>query len=135
MTSTIRIDNIKPTAKSLVITSNGKEYFAKKNSGLDGMAGSTIEAETEASDYNGKHYVWIQKWKKAEAAPAAPAPAPRSEPQPSFNADGINLAFLPFVSNCVAHAIQAGKVETPQELQRWAQAAYSAANSLKDVPF
>lgn len=124
MSSTIFIESIKPTAKSLVIKSGGKEYFAKKDSGLDGKVGSTIEAETKQSNYNGKDYVWIEKWKAASNA----APA-----QGSFNPTGINLAFLPFVSNVVAHAIQCGRIESPAEIQAWADAAYTAANNLSDA--
>lgn len=126
MSSTLLITAIKPTAKSLVITAGGREYFAKKDSGLDGKIGLTIEAETKQSNYNGKDYVWIEKWKTASGAPAAPA-------QASFTAAGINLAFLPFVSNVVAHAIQCGRIETPTEIQAWADAAYTAASNLSDA--
>lgn len=126
MSSTIFIESIKPTAKSLVIKSGGREYFAKKDSGLDGKVGSTIEAETKQSNYNGKDYVWIEKWKAASSA------AP-TQPQGSFTPTGINVAFLPFVSNVVAHAIQCGRIENPAEIQAWADAAYTAANNLSDA--
>jgi hypothetical protein len=132
--TTLHIDSIKPTAKSLVLTCAGKEYFAKKDSGLDGKVGSTIEVETKASDYNGKSYVWIEKWKTApNGAAAAPA-------QGSFTASGVNLAFLPFVSNIVAHAIQAGYIQMPADIQKWASTAYSVAHDLKagpddDIPY
>lgn len=146
MTSTVIIEQVKLSAsgKSLSVKASGRNYFAKKESGLMDKLGWTIEAETEESapKDGGKPFVWITKWKKADAATAsapaaAPAPAAASAPaqQPSFSAEGINLAFLPFVSNCVAHAIQAGRIETPHDIQKWAQGAYSAANSLKDVPY
>lgn len=123
MSSTIFIESIKPTAKSLVIKSGGREYFAKKDSGLDGKVGSTIEAETKQSNFNGKDYVWIEKWKAASNATPAPA----------VTATGINLSFLPFVSNVVAHAIQCGRIENPADIQAWADAAYTAAANLSDA--
>lgn len=125
--TTLHIDSIKPTAKSLVLSCGGREYFAKKDSGLDGKVGATIEADTKQSNYNGKDYVWIEKWKIASNG-ATPQAA-----QPSFTAAGINLAFLPFVSNVVAHAIQCGRIETPTEIQAWADAAYTAASNLSDA--
>lgn len=128
MSSTIHIESIKPTAKSLVITSGGREYFAKKDSGLDGKIGSTIEAETKSSDYNGKSYVWIEKWKMAASGAAPTPPAPQ---QVSFSPTGVNLAFMPFVSNVVAHAIQCGRIESPADIKRWAMTAYDVASSLK----
>lgn len=135
MTSTIRIDSIKPTAKSLVIKSGATEYFAKKDSGLDNKVGSTIEAETKQSNYNGKDYVWIEKWKMASSAPQQDSNSQNSRNAPvqqgAFTATGVNLAFLPFVSNCVAHAIQCGQITEPSQISRWANAAYDAASSLK----
>lgn len=122
--NTIHIDSIKPTAKSLVLKCGDREYFAKKDSGIS--AGMTIEAETKTSEYNGKSYVWVEKWKQASNGSAAPQSAPQ-------DASGVNMAFMPFVSNVVAHAIQAGRIQTPDDLGKWAQAAYTTAHGL--LPF
>jgi hypothetical protein len=37
---------------------------------------------------------------------------------------------MPFVSNVVAHAIQVGTIKTPEEISKWAKAAYDAAQAL-----
>lgn len=133
MTSAIRIDSVKPapSGKSLIVKSGEKSYFAKLDSGID--QGMTIEAETKASEYNGKTNIWIEKWRRiGNGAAAAPAQQTAS---PEAPASGINMAFMPFVSNVVAHAIQAGHVQAPGDIQKWAQSAYSTALSLEKVPF
>lgn len=135
MTSIVTIDSIKPTAKSLVIKAGAREYFAKKDSGLDAAAGWTIEADTKASDFNGKSYVWIEKWKRVASPSSAPPSENHTEPE-RFTATGVNMAFLPFVSNVVAHAIAAGRIEGPADIHGWANAAYATAQKLGEpVPF
>lgn len=114
----LTVERIKPTQKSIVVTAGGKEYFAKKDSGI--TAGMTIEAETEDSEYNGKNYCWIKKWKQmASAAPAASTGGSTSG-QTSGN------VWLPFASNTVAHAINAGLIQTPEQVKLWAAAAKQA---------
>jgi len=123
----LSIESVKPTAKSLVLKAGGKEYFAKKDSGIS--QGMTIDAETKASDYNGKTYVWVEKWKPATAATQTQAGT-------SGPALGSAAAFMPFVSNTVAHAISAGLITAPNQIAVWANAAYVAAVRLgEDVPF
>lgn len=137
MSTTIQILNVKtaPSGKSLIVEVAGRKdgYFAKLDSGL--QAGMTVEAETKASEYNGKTSWWIDKWSRAANGGGAPSgvqqPLAPGQPQGSFSPTGINLAFLPFVSNCVAHAIQCGRIETPADIARWANAAYEAAHNLK----
>ena len=142
--TTISILNVKraPSGKSLIVEVAGRKegYFAKLDSGLE--AGMTVEAETKASEWKGKTSWWIEKWKNAPATGLGQAPASgqQTRPDPSqtggegrFTAEGINLAFLPFVSNVVAHAIAAGKVEGPAEISAWADAAYTAACNLRDA--
>lgn len=114
-----------PSGKSLTVKAGGKDYFAKKDSGL--QAGMVIEAETKVSDYNGKSNVWIEKWK----AVAADTPT-----QTAGTNNGNTAAYMPFVSNTVAHAISAGLITDPAKIQEWANAAYIAAVKLgDDVPY
>ena len=122
----LNIESIKQTPKSIVLKAGGKEYFAKKDSGIS--AGMTIEAETEASDYNGKTYTWVKKWTPAKTAEAAGT---------SSVVGGNNvLPYMPFVSNVVAHAISAGIVTAPDMIESWAKAAFLAARALEsDCPF
>lgn len=122
----LNIESIKPTAKSLVLKAGGKEYFAKKDSGIS--SGMTIEAETEESEYNGKTYVWVKKWKPVQAVAAA-----IQTPQAGTN---VTPWWMPFVSNVTAHAIQAGIIQTPSQIEAWAVAARNAAHKLEtDVPY
>jgi hypothetical protein len=103
------------TGKSLRVKANGEWYGAKKDSGI--TAGTTIEAEVSDGDY-GK---WIDKWKAVEGpngskpAPHVPTGAP---------------AWGNFVSNQVAHAIQAGLITSPDQIKVWAAAAKTAYEEL-----
>lgn len=125
----ITIDKIKPNEKSLVVTAGGKDYFAKKDSGI--TAGMTIDVETEDSEYNGKNYCWIKKWKAMAAqTPDQPASPPKGQQA------STGLWWMPFVSNVTAHAIQAGLITEPRQLEGWATAARNAAHKLDtDIPF
>ena len=114
----LSVSAVKPLAKSLAITAGGKEYLAKKDSGI--TSGMTIEAEVEDSDYNGKSYHWIKKYKTVNGS-AAPSAAP---------AAGNGTAWLPFASNTVAHAINAGLIKDPSEVKQWAAAAKQAFEEL-----
>ena len=111
----LSVSAVKPLAKSLAITAGGKEYLAKKDSGI--TSGMTIEAEVEDSDYNGKTYHWIKKYKAVNGS-AASATA------------GNGTAWLPFASNTVAHAINAGLIKDPSEVKQWAAAAKQAFEEL-----
>ena len=122
----LNIESIKPTAKSLVLKAGGKEYFAKKDSGI--LAGMTIEAEVKDSDYNGKTYTWVQKWTQAK-------PPENAGTLPTVGGNQV-LPYMPFVSNVVAHVISAGIVTAPNMIESWAKAAYLAAKALEsDTPF
>lgn len=122
----INIDNVTPKAKSLFIKAGGKDYFAKLDSGL--TAGMSIDAEIEETTYNNKQYFWIQKWKpiqSAEHRAAAQAATPGSP---------MNLPYMPFVSNTVAHAIAAGRIENPTQIAPWVKACIEALRDI-DTPF
>lgn len=117
----LSIESVKPTStgKSLIVKAGGKDYFAKPGCGI--QVGMTIDAETKDSQFNGKTNTWIEKW-KATAATTTP---------PGTNAQGA-AAYMPFVSNTVAHAISAGLIQNPSQITAWANAAYVAAVRLGD---
>ena len=46
-----------------------------------------------------------------------------------------DVIFLPMTSNVVAHAIQAGLITKPEDLQKWADSAFQAAKSALEVPY
>lgn len=128
MQLTIEAVKTNPSGKSLTVKAGGKDYFAKTNSGIS--PGMTIEAETKVSDYNGKSNVWIEKWKAV--AEATQTPQAGTKP-PAAN--GSAPWWMPFVSNTVAHAIQAGIIQTPNQIDAWAVAARLAAQKLEtDIP-
>src|SRR5687767_5157285 len=97
--------------KSLIVVAGGKDYFAKKDAGI--QQGMTIEATTEDSAYNGKTYTWIQSWSPVAGAPT-PAPAAAAKPNGSSGSVGGSPVWLPMASNAVAHAIAAGLIKDPK---------------------
>jgi hypothetical protein len=121
----LTIESIKtnPSGKSCVVKASGKDYFAKPNIGL--AAGMTIDAETEVSEYNGKQNVWIKKYKAVNGS-AAPQEAARNVEGKAATPAGAAPVWANFVSNQVAHAIQAGLITDPSHIKLWAAAAKQA---------
>jgi len=119
----LHIESAAPTktGKSLIVKAGGKDYFAKKDSGI--QSGMTIEADIEESEYNGKTNFWIKAWKPTEA---------QADTQQPTGTNGVN--WMPFASNTVAHAITAGLIKSPDEIKAWVFAAKEAAEEAT-VPF
>lgn len=145
------------SGKSLRVKLGGTWYGAKLDSGLNGQLGKMIEAEIRTTD---KYGPWIDKWLPSAAPQASPpsaGPSPSSQPAGAAPHErqyaepakpGVPLAsapwWMPFVSNCCAHAIQAGHCQTPAALKTWALGAKEAARALvsqtpatqdEDIPF
>jgi hypothetical protein len=114
----LTVESVGPSksGKALRVKAGGDWYGAKKDSGLS--AGMTIEADVSDGEY-GK---WIDKWKavngSAQHTPDAGAKAPA--------AAGAAPMWGNFVSNQVAHAIQAGLITDPSQIKLWAAAAKQA---------
>ena len=136
------------TGKSLRVMLGGTWYGAALDSGLADKKGSMIVAEIET----GKYGPWIKKWLPStdNAAPQVPvahagtppplpaAAAPYTrEPQYAEPAKPGTVApyWLPMASNVVAHAIAAGKIETPAAIKTWVQAVKNAVENVDDIPF
>jgi hypothetical protein len=122
----LTIESIKtnPSGKSCMVKAGGQDYFAKPNIGLS--VGMVIDAETEVSEYNGKQNVWIKKYKAVNGS-AAPQESAKplgavGTPSPA----GAAPVWANFVSNQVAHAIQAGLITDPSHIKVWAAAAKQA---------
>ena len=111
------------TGKSLRVKANGDWYGAKKDSGI--TAGMAIDAEIEDGDY-GK---WIKAY-KANAAPQEAATSASRREGPSAPPAGAAPIWANFVSNQVAHAIQAGLITDPGQVKLWAAAAKQAFEEL-----
>lgn len=116
----LTIESVKPTksGKSLGVKASGKEYLAKTDSGL--TVGMVIEAETETSEYQGKSYTWINKYK------------PVAAPQTSHSNGGAPV-WLPMASNVVAHALNAGVIKEPTEVKAWVLAVRDAVEGGPEI--
>lgn len=79
--------------------------------------GQTYDVKTEDQTW-GETTVQVVTAINAAAAPA------------SGNGHGSERWYMPFVSNTVAHAIAAGRIEGPQDIKQWAAAAKQAAEEL-----
>lgn len=121
----LTIESVGPSksGKALRVKAGGKWYGAKKDSGL--TAGTTIEAEVSDGEYG----LWIDKYKPVNggAAPQSAVPARAATPVGSAVAAPV---WANFVSNQVAHAIQAGLITTPEQIKLWAAAAKQAFTEL-----
>jgi hypothetical protein len=97
------------------------------------MIGQEIIFEPSMTQYQGKDYYWINDYQESDRAttPAGQA-MDQAVPRETQRDDVI---FLPMTSNIVAHAIQAGLITKPEELGKWADAAFSAAKSALEIPY
>ncbi len=59
-------------------------------------------------------YKWIKTWGFAPTGTSAQAPT-------NGQAHTIDAAYLPFISNTVAHAIAHGLIKEPQQIRAWVQ--------------
>ena len=98
-----------------------KFYGANFDSKLDGAVGKAIDFKFDEGDFG----PWIQSWGYATTAVASnPAQVGTA---PHANGDRF---YMPFVSNTVAHAIAAGLIKNPADLNLWARAAHDVAVAL-----
>lgn len=127
----LTVETVGPSksGKALRVKAGGKWYGAKKDSGI--TAGTTIDAETSTGDYGD----WIDKWKPSNGSAAPQASGVSNAPSGSPNSSrdhpaGAAPAWLPFASNTVAHAINAGIIKEPSDVKAWAAAAKQAYTEL-----
>ena len=122
---TLTIDAVtdSKTGKSLRVKAGEDWYGANKDSGL--TKGMTVEAEVSDGEY-GK---WIDKWKPTNGS-AEPQVSPKTQVERTGAAPSPSVVSAPvwgnFVSNQVAHAIQAGLITDPSQIKLWAAAAKQA---------
>jgi hypothetical protein len=136
ITGTVQAVEDGSSGKTLRVQVNN-QWFSSKDFGMRGAIGQVITFTPSSSEFRGKTYYWINDYTQGTTG-ASPANG-QGQAKPAANTD--NLAYLPMTSNLVAHAIAAGKIETPSEIRSWAQAAFEAARSLiegepsDDIPF
>jgi hypothetical protein len=127
------------SGKALRVQVNG-QWFSSKDFGIRDQVGTVITFTPSSSEYRGKTYWWINDYNVGTTGTtraASPAAAPAAT-------NNEAMAFLPMTSNLVAHAIAAGRIETPEQIAAWARAAFNAAKNLvtntdedfdDDIPF
>lgn len=125
------------SGKSRRVKLSGSYYGSYLDSGIETQIGKLIEAEIVTLDKGGP---WIKAWKPSAAPQAIPAAPVQPGPldggkvykyaEPS---DNVQPWYMPFVSNTVAHAIAAGKCETPEAVNQWALKAAQVAVAVKEA--
>jgi hypothetical protein len=124
--------------KSYGVEIDGRSYYAKKDSGIHVVPiGSLLQCETSTSEYKGKTNHWIDSF-TVLGSPAASVSAPASAtvaesggtaaPQAPRAHSGSGYQEwhgipMPFVSNIVASAIQAGQIKEPSDMVKWVTCA------------
>jgi len=130
------------SGKSLRVLVNG-QWYSTNNWALEQCIGRTIQFEVGTSEYMGSTVFWAND---AELVTDVAAPEPQhpqhpqqgggqqvkssSPPPKQMTASVENMAFMPFVSNTVAHAIQAGAIKNPEDIYAWAYKAFNTAKNL-----
>ena len=119
-----KVESVAPTksGKALRVRIAGNYYNAFLDSGIDKVVGQTIDFQVTPDKGYGPG---IGQWGPAVNQPPASAPQAPNSP-----AGGGDRFYMPFVSNVVAHAIAAGRIQNPTDLSAWAKAAYDAAQAL-----
>ena len=119
------VEKCNPTksGKAYRVLLNGTWYGAFLDSGLDKAVSKTIDCQITPGKAG--YGDTIGQWTYAQGQTAAPQTAPAAQ-------QGIpgDRFYMPFVSNVVAHAIAAGRIQTPADLNQWAKSAYDAAQAL-----
>jgi hypothetical protein len=126
------------SGKTIRVQVNG-QWFSSKEFGLRDMAGQVITFTPSTSEYRGKTYYWVNDYNVGTTGTTTTTPT--GQPAPVVDAQA--MAFLPMTSNLVAHAITAGQITEPREIDAWARAAFNAAKNLvldangydDDIPF
>jgi hypothetical protein len=139
------------SGKSYSVMIGGARYSAKLDSKIDQAMGKAIDFSVDPSDYKGTTINWVRDWdfdrNPAQETTTLGAIVPAS----AKVATPVDRFYMPFISNVIAHAIQAGLIKDPTQLGPWARAAYRLAvveldrafeekkgkfeDSMSDVPF
>ena len=131
------VTEVKPSTsgKSYAATIGGARYSAKLDSRLEQAVGKPIDFTIDSSEYKGKVINWVATWDYDRGtASVGPPQAPASIPaQTVLRSNPPDRWYMPFISNTVAHAIQAGLVKDSPSLSQWASAAYRAAMQIENA--
>lgn len=109
--------DLSKTGKSYRVKVGDAWYGAKKDTGIEQMRGKLIKFTVESGEYG----QWITDPEVVSGGPAAA----NSSVGPSSD-----RFYMSFVSNVVAHCIQAGLIKEPKDIGSWAKAAHDTAQAL-----
>ena len=120
------------SGKAWRVMIDGRWFGAKFDSKIDSIPiGGRVDF---LYDTDPKYGDWITTWGPDTSPP--PTQAPVAPPrQSSGHNEPKDRYWLPFVSNQVAHAIAAGRIQEPGQMLPWAKAAYTAVTNLEGPEF
>jgi hypothetical protein len=105
-------------------------WYSAARTDISGMQpGMKIEFEGNQFTTDSGRQMWgLNKWKvMRNAVTGAPQQASNGGVLPfSVTGPGLDVTMLPFISNTIAHAIQAGLIKTPADLAPWVMGAKTA---------
>ena len=116
MIGTVQSCDKSKSGQSWRVKIDGKYYGAKFDSHLETAINRKIDFFAKPTDFGD----WIESWAYSTDQPLAGSPSPANTAVKPSNGDRW---WLPFVSNQVAHAIAAGRIQTPADMNAWAKAA------------
>jgi hypothetical protein len=109
------------------VTIDGTIYSASKVDLGTMRAGDVIEFDSNSSVYNGATVWFLNAWKLVEgAAKYAQASNVPGTPPPAISQTGWSESERLTISNWVAHAIGAGVIKEPEQIEKWVTAARNA---------
>tara|TARA_Y100000401_G_scaffold106411_1_gene99886 strand:- start:239 stop:673 length:435 start_codon:yes stop_codon:yes gene_type:complete len=142
LTGKITAAEMSPSGKSIKVTVEGvhgeedKLFAQKANIKLMEMVGQTIQYSVRESEWDGRTSRWIETFKTSTPTTNQVTPPTATKINPA--------SYMPFVSNGIAHAIQAGLIKNIGDVGVWTtefakagRAAVSGETSTTDgdVPF
>ena len=110
---------------------DGQWYYPDRSCNTDGIqAGMQVEYSSYMGGSDGKLRI-VSVLRPAGVPPSQPNEAAKQPaPTAQVSISPLDGEGMRFVSNLLAHAIAAGKVEKPEDLSAWARGAKNALKSL-----
>jgi len=121
------------SGKSWRVKIGSEFYGANFDSKIDGAVGRQIDFEWD----DGKFGKWVKTWAYVgESGKQVNPPETPITREPVQQVKIVDRWWANFVSNVVAHAIAAGVIKEPIQLDTWAKAAkHAICNAEDDIDF
>lgn len=123
---TIQQAKMSQSGKSLSVLIN-EVWYSTKAFELNTMVGATIDFEYSTSEFNGNKMNWLNAYTPVTQQGGNQSAPQQQTPAPSGSSGELPM---PFISNVVAHAIQANKIQNPSDITAWANGALQAYQQL-----